>query len=203
MTRHLLVTNDFPPKVGGIQCYLWELWRRLDPDSSWCSRRPLTRAPPDFDAAQAALGVRIERIRRAHPVLPDPAVAGRVRIIAGREVDASAGGARPRPAPRAPRSAARHALRRRAARRGGDGARAPARIPPALAHVLAARSLVISAGGYPAAEGARATAGRLPPVVDVPPGWTATRFVPMLATTSRPPSGRLGLPAHRPARCPA
>ena len=28
---HLLVTNDFPPKVGGIQAYLWELWRRLDP----------------------------------------------------------------------------------------------------------------------------------------------------------------------------
>ena len=27
--RHLLVTNDFPPKLGGIQSYLWELWRRL------------------------------------------------------------------------------------------------------------------------------------------------------------------------------
>ena len=32
MTRHLLVTNDFPPKIGGIQSYLWELWRRLPPD---------------------------------------------------------------------------------------------------------------------------------------------------------------------------
>ena len=31
--RHLLVTNDFPPKVGGIQNYLWDLWRRLDPSS--------------------------------------------------------------------------------------------------------------------------------------------------------------------------
>src|SRR2546423_634419 len=28
----LLVTNDFPPKVGGIQSYLWELWRRLPAD---------------------------------------------------------------------------------------------------------------------------------------------------------------------------
>ena len=27
-----VVTNDFPPKVGGIQSYLWELWRRLPPD---------------------------------------------------------------------------------------------------------------------------------------------------------------------------
>ena len=30
--KHLLVTNDFPPKIGGIQSYLWELWRRLPAD---------------------------------------------------------------------------------------------------------------------------------------------------------------------------
>ena len=30
----LLVTNDFPPKIGGIQSYLWELWRRLPPDET-------------------------------------------------------------------------------------------------------------------------------------------------------------------------
>lgn len=28
----LLVTNDFPPKIGGIQTYLWELWTRQSPD---------------------------------------------------------------------------------------------------------------------------------------------------------------------------
>lgn len=28
----LLLTNDYPPKIGGIQVYLWELWRRLPPD---------------------------------------------------------------------------------------------------------------------------------------------------------------------------
>ena len=32
MARHLLVTNDYPPKLGGIQNYLWELWRRLPPE---------------------------------------------------------------------------------------------------------------------------------------------------------------------------
>ena len=32
MRRHLLVTNDFPPKIGGIQSYLWELWKRLPSD---------------------------------------------------------------------------------------------------------------------------------------------------------------------------
>ena len=25
----LLVTNDFPPKHGGIQSYLYDLWKRL------------------------------------------------------------------------------------------------------------------------------------------------------------------------------
>ena len=34
MTRSLLVTNDFPPKVGGIQSYLYELWRRLPSDET-------------------------------------------------------------------------------------------------------------------------------------------------------------------------
>ena len=31
MARLLLVTNDYPPKTGGIQVYLHELWRRLEP----------------------------------------------------------------------------------------------------------------------------------------------------------------------------
>ena len=30
----LLVTNDFPPKIGGIQSYLFELWRRLPPSET-------------------------------------------------------------------------------------------------------------------------------------------------------------------------
>ena len=30
----LLVTNDFPPKHGGIQSYLYDLWRRLPPDET-------------------------------------------------------------------------------------------------------------------------------------------------------------------------
>jgi phosphatidyl-myo-inositol dimannoside synthase len=30
--RILLVTNDFPPRVGGIQNYLWNIYSRLDPN---------------------------------------------------------------------------------------------------------------------------------------------------------------------------
>jgi phosphatidylinositol alpha-1,6-mannosyltransferase len=49
--RHLLVTNDFPPKVGGIQSYLWELWRRLPADSFAVYTTPY-RGAEAFDADQ-------------------------------------------------------------------------------------------------------------------------------------------------------
>ena len=50
--RILLVTNDFPPRVGGIQNYLWNIYSRLDPndvvvlapahpgDSAWDKGQP-------------------------------------------------------------------------------------------------------------------------------------------------------------------
>ena len=36
---YMLVTNDFPPKVGGIQSYLYELFRRLPPQEDRKSTR--------------------------------------------------------------------------------------------------------------------------------------------------------------------
>ena len=48
---HLLVTNDFPPKMGGIQSYLWELWRRLDPATFTVLTTPYEGAA-EWDAAQ-------------------------------------------------------------------------------------------------------------------------------------------------------
>ena len=46
--KHLLVTNDFPPKIGGIQSYLWELWRRLPADEVTVLTTPYAGAA-DFD----------------------------------------------------------------------------------------------------------------------------------------------------------
>ena len=40
----LLVTNDFPPKHGGIQSYLYELWRRLPPDETTVLTTPFAGA---------------------------------------------------------------------------------------------------------------------------------------------------------------
>ena len=56
---HLLVTNDFPPKMGGIQSYLWELWRRLDPGGTTV----MTTPHPDASAWDAEQPYRVERTR--------------------------------------------------------------------------------------------------------------------------------------------
>ena len=77
---HLLVTNDFPPKVGGIQAYLWELWRRLDPTSFavlTASSHPDAAA---FDAGAGGRGIRIERVS-GRPG-PDPGLVRRIRAAA-------------------------------------------------------------------------------------------------------------------------
>ena len=55
--KHLLVTNDFPPKIGGIQSYLWELWRRLPADEVTV----LASAYPGAGEFDRAAGFRIER----------------------------------------------------------------------------------------------------------------------------------------------
>ena len=57
--KHLLVTNDFPPKIGGIQSLLWEWWRRLPPDSFAVLTSPY-EGTAEFDAAQPFL---IERTK--------------------------------------------------------------------------------------------------------------------------------------------
>ena len=75
--RHLLVTNDFPPKLGGIQSYLWELWRRLPADSFVVYTTPY-RGADAFDAAQP-----FPVIRSREPWLgPYPWLAERVDRLA-------------------------------------------------------------------------------------------------------------------------
>ena len=73
----LLVTNDFPPKTGGIQSYLWELWRRLPPESVSVLTTPHAGAAA-FDSGQAFT---VER--SPLPVLlPTPATARWIRQAA-------------------------------------------------------------------------------------------------------------------------
>jgi phosphatidylinositol alpha-1,6-mannosyltransferase len=78
----LLVTNDFPPKLGGIQSYLYELWRRLPPDETTVLTTPYA-GDREFDAAHA---FRIERTAE-RLLLPTSRLARRVDALA-REVGA-------------------------------------------------------------------------------------------------------------------
>lgn len=77
MPKHLLVTNDFPPKIGGIQNYLYELWSRLDPDSF-----VVYTTPYDGDLAFDA-GNEFKTVRSKHRWLaPYPWLVRHIRHLA-------------------------------------------------------------------------------------------------------------------------
>jgi len=194
---HLLVTNDFPPKVGGIQVYLWELWRRLDPSTYavlTASSHPDAAA---FDAEQAERGIRIERVPSA-VLLPTPSLVRRIRHAADRVgadlvvLDPAVPLGLVGPRLGLPYAVLLH----------GAEVAIPGRLPVSrslLAHVVRHSSLVVSAGGYPAAEARRAVRGRdMPPVVEVPPGVDLERFVPLDDAERARARADLGLPADGP-----
>ncbi len=194
---HLLVTNDFPPKVGGIQAYLWELWRRLDP----ATYAVLTASShPDaarFDAEQAERGIRIERVT-SRVLAPTPGLIRTIRDAADR---AGAGLVVLDPAfplgLLGPRLGIPYAVLLH-----GAEVTVPGRLPASrslLARVIRDASLVISAGGYPAAEARRAARGRgMPPVVEVPPGVDLERFTPLDDIGRSRARSDLGLPTAGP-----
>ncbi|HEX3283707.1 MAG TPA: glycosyltransferase family 4 protein [Mycobacterium sp.] len=90
MTRVLLVTNDFPPRRGGIQSYLHELVGHLGGSGDGY---PLTVYAPkwkgceEFDADATATGYEVVR----HPttlMLPGPGVDDRMRrLIADNDIE--------------------------------------------------------------------------------------------------------------------
>ena len=185
--RHLLVTNDFPPKVGGIQSYLWELWRRLPAESTTVLCTPY----PGSEAFDAAAPIRIERTR--DPVLlPHPGLIRRIDQLAA-EVDAGLVVLDPvlplgAVGPRLERPYALVVLGAEITLRG--------RLPgsrQAMGSVLRGAALVIAAGGYPLAEAERC-AGRPLPSIVVPPGVDTDRFVPLSDSERAAARRRFGLP---------
>ncbi|WP_373280833.1 glycosyltransferase, partial [Mycobacterium celatum] len=87
MSRVLLVTNDFPPRPGGIQSYLEELVTRVAATGSHAVTvyAPQWKGADTFDARAA--GYQVVR----HPgtlMLPGPAVDARMRrLIAEHGID--------------------------------------------------------------------------------------------------------------------
>lgn len=77
MTRTLVVTNDFPPRPGGIQAFVHSLASRFPADEV-VVYAPAWRGAADFDAAQSFPVVR----HATSLMLPVPAVLSRARDIA-------------------------------------------------------------------------------------------------------------------------
>lgn len=175
MPRHLLVTNDFPPKVGGIQNYLYELWRRLEPGRAVILTAASDEAAADFDAR---CGLDVERVRTPTLFLPTPRALHAVRAAIKRhEPDlvlfdpAWPLGLLGRFLP-VPYGVVVH----------GAEVTIPGHLPgvaATLRSILRHASVVIAAGTYPESQSRRVVAEGHPPTIQAPPGVDVTRFIPL------------------------
>lgn len=170
---HLLVTNDFPPKVGGIGGYLFELWRHLPPEE-FAVLGIATAGSRSFDVAQP---FRIERLD-VPVLLPTTRVRGAVTALAD-EIGAGLVVLDPAlplgiigPSLKRPYAVVLH----------GAEVTIPARLPvlkSLLGRALGGASLVVAAGRYPAAEARRLLGRDLPVSVVVPPSVDSVKFHPL------------------------
>ena len=171
MKRHLLVTNDYPPKVGGIQNYLWELWKRL-PKEKVTVLTPHHADAGIFDANQKHVIVRDKR----KVFLPTRSLVADIKDLA-QKVNAELVVLDPAlplghlgPSLGMPYALIAH----------GAEVALPGRLPIAkqlLRRVLLGAEFVIAAGGYPAAEALRIAKDPIETIV-IPPGVDGSRFVP-------------------------
>jgi len=170
--KHLLVTNDFPPKIGGIQNYLWELWRRLTPDSFIVYTTPYKESNK-FDNEQ---NFRI--IRSKEPWLaPYPWMPGRIKKICE---DNGISHVIYDPAWPLGIVAKKVGLPYGIVLHGAE-VTIPARLPISkqmIRRTLKGSSLVISAGNYPLQEANKCIKSQLKSVV-IPPGVDTKRFKPI------------------------
>jgi phosphatidylinositol alpha-1,6-mannosyltransferase len=175
MARHLLVTNDYPPKTGGIQVYLHELCRRLDDGRSVVLTASSHDGAKDFDATS---NVVVERVESSTLFLPS--------FRALRAIEAAIERHQPDlvlldpawplgllgPRLSRPYGVILH----------GAEVTIPGRIPliaSSLRYVLRNATVAIAAGSYPESEAVRNAAERLAPVVQAPPGVDTSRFQPL------------------------
>jgi phosphatidylinositol alpha-1,6-mannosyltransferase len=188
----LLVTNDFPPKIGGIQSYLYELWRRLPPGDATVFTTHY-RGDAQWDAEQQFRVVRA----RERQFFPTRSLAERIDGLA-RGIDASVilldpwlplGQLGPR-LTAAPYVVVVH----------GAEVTVPGRLPGSRQlgrRVLRGAAGVVAAGRYAAREAEHAAGEPLRGVV-VPPGVDVERFRPLTDADRRATRQKFGLDADRP-----
>ncbi|WP_298209454.1 glycosyltransferase family 4 protein [Ferrimicrobium sp.] len=170
MIRHVLITNDFPPKVGGIQAYLGEIYQRMDPESFMV----ITTAVPGCEDFDRGFGAPIVRLGKR--LLPTPATIKTLRhmiasfspqlVIYDPIFPIGAVG----PALGLPYALIAH----------GAEVRVPAYVPVLrrqLQRTIRGSLGVVAAGGYPADEVRRLVADTK--VMVVPPGIAVDRYAPV------------------------
>jgi phosphatidylinositol alpha-1,6-mannosyltransferase len=189
MARHLLVTNDYPPKTGGIQVYLHELWRRLESGRAVVLTANSHEDAASFDATSDVVVERVESstlflptwrtyraiesaIERHQPdlVLLDPAwPLGLLGPLLSR-----------------PYGVVLH----------GAEVAIPGRVPlvaSSLRLVLRHAELAICAGSYPAHQARRNAVEDLCPVLRVDPGVDPQRYHPLSSEERREVRRQLGV----------
>ena len=176
MARHLLVTNDYLPKTGGIQVYLHELWRRLEDGRAVVVTASSHERAKDFDASSDVV---VERVEGSTLFLPT--------FRALRAIEAAIERHQPDlvlldpawplgllgPRLSRPYGVVLH----------GAEVTIPGRLPvvaSSLRYVLRNASVAIAAGSYPESEAARNAAELLGPVLQIPPGVDTSRFTPLV-----------------------
>lgn len=191
MARHLLVTNDYPPKTGGIQVYLHELWRRLEPGRAVVVTASSHPDAPAFDASSEVV---VERVAARTLILPTPRVLAVIEDAIERHqpdlvlLDPAWPLGLLGPRLSRPYGVVLH----------GAEVTLPARVPvvaSSLRHVLRHAEVAICAGTYPEAEARRNAAEWMPPTLLVPPGVDTERFVPLDPSRRDAVRERMGLSA--------
>ena len=187
MARHLLVTNDYPPKTGGIQVYLHELWRRLESGRAMVLT---ASSDPEANRFDRESNVVIERVRARTLYLPTPRALVAIEAAIERHqpdlvlLDPAWPLGLLGPRLSRPYGVVLH----------GAEVAIPGRLPfvaSMLRYVLRHAQVAVCAGGYPEAEGRRIAAEHMAPVIAVPPGVDTKRFAPL--TSERRAEVRAGL----------
>ena len=175
MARHLLVTNDYLPKTGGIQVYLHELWRRLEDGRAVVVTASSDEHAKEFDASS---NVVIERVESSTLFLPTFRTLRAIEAAIERHqpdlvlLDPAWPLGLLGPRLSRPYGVILH----------GAEVAIPGRIPivaSSLRYVLKNAAVAIAAGPYPEGEARRNAAELLCPIIQIPPGVDTARFTPL------------------------
>ena len=192
MARHLLVTNDYPPKTGGIQVYLHELWRRLEPQRAVVVT---ATSAPHTEVFDATSEIAIERIPAKTLFFPTWSAKRAIEAAITRHqpdlvlLDPAWPLGLLGPQLSVPYGVVVH----------GAEVTVPGRIPivaSSIRYVLKHAAVVICAGSYPESEVRRITAEYAPPIIQVLPGVDTTRFTPLDPSRRTEVRQSLGLDEH-------